>query len=86
MVGKSGVEPLTFRLSDERSNQLSYVPMFNGSILMRFEPHKGLPTAFFPKSTFWAGALQISRKRSTLVGRVGFEPTTFRLSAECSAY
>lgn len=45
-----------------RYTMLPYTDIFNGSVLVRFEPYKGLPTVFFPESTFRADALQINRK------------------------
>ncbi len=34
MVGPRGVEPLTFRTSSERSNQLSYEPVMSNLVLL----------------------------------------------------
>jgi hypothetical protein len=41
VVGVTGVEPVTLRLSSACSNQLSYTPILSLNCLMQFQPKVG---------------------------------------------
>ena len=66
MVGVTGFEPVTLRLSSACSNQLSYTPLVSKlRVTMVFSPF--LAERFFPSST------QVEAR--------GFEPLTYSLQS-----
>ena len=72
MVGPSGLEPPTSRLSGVRSNQLSYGPL---------ERVKGIE----PSRPAWkAGVLPLNYTRMNVVGKTGFEPATLWSQTRCA--
>jgi hypothetical protein len=67
-VGMEGLEPSTFRVSGEYSNQLSYIPWWVCRYLLK-RPYGSPPPALFLK---------------VIAPLAGFEPTTLELTALCS--
>ena len=76
LVGSSGLEPPTSRLSGVRSNQLSYEPISTAR-LDRFPPVKS-PFLDFLLLPF------LSSERKVVVEMNGFEPMTPCLQSRCS--
>jgi hypothetical protein len=74
MVGPSGLEPPTSRLSGVRSNQLSYGPIFLERV-MGIEP---------TRPAWKAGVLPLNYTRIMMVGKTGFEPATPWSQTRCS--
>lgn len=69
MVGSVGIEPTTSSVSERRSNQLSYEPVF--FIYGGFGRDRTADTRIFNPLLY-----QLSYK-AEVVGEVGFEPTMF---------
>ena len=81
MVGSSGLEPPTSRLSGARSNHLSYAPMYGGDEEVRTPDPLRARQALSQLSytPIWCSALA-SANFKKLVGSNGLEPSTSRLS------
>jgi hypothetical protein len=73
MVGLSGLEPPTSRLSGVRSNQLSYRPLLER--VMGIEP---------TTSAWKAEVLPVNYTRLKMVAQDGIEPPTHGFSVHCS--
>ena len=71
LVGSSGVEPPTSRLSGARSNLLSYEPVFPSAVLR-------------DKSSLLSSLLSLLSHSVRLVEMMGFEPMTPCLQGRCS--
>jgi hypothetical protein len=79
MVGKGRFELPTFRLSGERSNQLSYIPIKWWGFVFRRLPKTSRRPLF---SASLKAGLAVSAS-ADMVGRPGLEPGTGRLKVYC---
>ena len=78
MVGVTGLEPVTLRLSSACSNQLSYTPTLWAGLPSRSSERRQL--AQFPARLRFAPARQLRSERR-LVELRGFEPLTYSLQS-----
>ena len=81
LVGSSGLEPPTSRLSGARSNQLSYEPILLGT-LTAFPISFPFSQSFH--SQFRVTSMFLGRTHCVLVEMMGFEPLTPCLQGRCS--
>ena len=88
LVGSSGLEPPTSRLSGARSNHLSYEPMLVFGVSRSLEPF-AFPTSSILYHRAPHYGLQMcnvdpGRRHCRLVEMMGFEPMTPCLQGRCS--
>ena len=88
LVGSSGLEPPTSRLSGARSNHLSYEPMLVFGVSRSLEPF-AFPTSYIlyhraPHYGLQMCNVVLGRRHCRLVEMMGIEPMTPCLQGRCS--
>ena len=83
LVGSSGLEPPTSRLSGARSNQLSYEPMADRGFPLR-PPCPSLSSPSWVSVRFRLKKCRASGRALRVVEMMGFEPMTPCLQGRCS--
>ena len=63
MVGSSGLEPPTSRLSGVRSNRLSYEPICSGSHLLSQAVSRQVPSAVYSLTIMFGMGMGVSHRR-----------------------